>query len=307
MSSQKSSVLLVVLSFLAVYFIWGSTFFFIEKGVKYFPPMVLGGIRFLTAGAIMMSFLFLKKEKIWDKNTVIGAAISGILMLFIGNGSVVWTEQFLPSSFVAIFTASSPLWFLLLDYRSWKENFSNVYTLGGVVFGLIGVVALFYEKLSGDMSLESFYPILVILIGNLGWIIGSLYTKYRSNSHSATVSSAWQILSAGVVFFIISISDQSLFNTNWAIIPLDGWFSLSYLIVFGSIIAYSAYVYLLKVKSATQVSSYAYVNPVVAVMLGVFINNDQLTSLQYLGLVIIISSVLIINLLKMKKERSTFL
>lgn len=304
MTSQKSSTLLVVLSFIAVYFIWGSTFFFIEIGVRYFPPMMLGGIRFLTAGILMMLMLWWQNEKIWNKNTVISAAISGILMLFIGNGAVVYAEQYIPSSFVAIFNASSPLWFLLLDFRSWKDNFRNPLTVGSILFGLVGVVALFYDKLAEGMTLEKFFPLFVILIGNLGWVIGSLFTKYKSQSHSATVSSAWQIMSAGIVFMTMGVLNGSAFDTDWSSIPTEGWMALGYLIVFGSIIAYSAYVYLLKVKSATQVSSHAYVNPLVAVMLGVYINKDHLTHLQYLGLVIILSSVLIVNLLKMKKERS---
>lgn len=304
MTSQKSSTLLVVLSFIAVYFIWGSTFFFIEIGVKYFPPMMLGGIRFITAGLLMMLLLWWQNEKLWNKTTVISAAISGILMLFVGNGAVVYAEQYVPSSFVAIFNASSPLWFLLIDFKSWKDNFSNPFTVGGVLFGLVGVVALFYENLTEGMTLEQFYPLLIILIGNLGWVVGSLFTKYKSQSHSSTVSSAWQIMSAGIVFMFFGVLNGSAFHTEWSSIPMEGWLALGYLIVFGSIVAYSAYVYLLKVKSATQVSSHAYVNPLVAVMLGVFINKDHLTHLQYLGLVIILSSVLIVNLLKMKKERS---
>lgn len=304
MNQKKApSVVLVILAFAAVYLIWGSTYFFIEKGVKFIPPMLLGGLRFVTAGILMLVWVTLRGEKVWNASVIMHSVISGVLMLFVGNGAVIWAEQYLHSSFVAIFLASAPIWFLVFDKPNWVENFTNKFTLLGVAMGLLGVVALFYEKIAGGNGNRNLIPVLAIFIGNIGWVVGSLYSKYKVKDISPSVNAAWQILSAGVVFFIAGFADGSIVRVNWMAIPAEGWAALIYLILFGSIIAYSAYVFLLSARSATQVSSYAYVNPLVAVILGVLINKDHLTVLQLAGLMVILCSVLFINLAKKEREK----
>ncbi|AHF15065.1 EamA family transporter [Niabella soli] len=304
MNQQKApSALMVILAFAAVYIIWGSTYFFIERGVKYIPPMLLGGLRFVTAGVMMLVWVAAKGERVWNRKAILHSVISGILMLFVGNGAVIWAEQYLHSSFVAIFLASAPIWFLVFDKPNWTENFTNRFTLLGVFIGLLGVIALFYEKLTSDGSTNTLVPILAIFIGNIGWVVGSLYSKYKVKGVSPSVNSAWQIFSAGIVFFIIGFADGSIEKTNWGAIPGEAWGALIYLIIMGSIVGYSAYVFLLSARSAAQVSSYAYVNPLVAVLLGVFINGDHLTRLQLTGLAIILGSVLCINLAKKEREK----
>ncbi|HRN48813.1 MAG TPA: EamA family transporter, partial [Niabella sp.] len=135
----------------------------------------------------------------------------------------------------------------------------------------------------------------ILIIGNIGWTMGSLYSKYTSNKVAASVISAWQMISAGLIFLVVSLIDKTIFTMQWQQVPLESWLAVGYLIIFGSIIGYSAYVFLLSVRNATQVSSYAYVNPVVAVILGVFINKEHLTFWQLIGLVIILCSVFFIN------------
>lgn len=296
-------MLLVALAFAAVYLIWGSTYFFIEMAVKYIPPMILGAFRFMTAGILMLIWLSLKGEKIWCGKALIPSFISGLLMLFLGNGAVIWVEQYLSSSFVAIFLASGPLWFLLLDKINWAQNFSNKFTLMGVSIGLIGVVALFYEKIMQTGYGEGLLPVIVLCIANISWCSGSLYSKYKVKAIAPSVNSAWQMIAAGGAFAIVAMIDNNMLHYNYEPIPLKAWLALAYLIVFGSIIGYSAYVFLLSVRSATQVSTYAYVNPLVAVLLGVFINHDHLTPMQLTGLVIILCSVFFINLAKRKQAK----
>ena len=299
MEQKKSpSFALVFMAFAAVYITWGSTYFFIERAVKLIPPMLLGGLRFLTAGTIMLIWVMSRGEKIWNKQAIIHSAISGTMMLFIGNGAVIWSEQYLSSSFVAIFLASGPIWFLVFDKINWKVNFKNKFTLIGIITGLVGVVALFYEKIGNTHQKNFFVPLLVIFIGNIGWVSGSLYSKYKIKNFSSSVSSAWQIFAAGIVFFIFGFINHSIQEVRWNTITVDAWLSLGYLIIFGSIIGYTAYVFLMNVRNPAQVSSYAYVNPLVAVILGVFINHDHLTPLQFLGLFIILGSVLFINIAK---------
>jgi len=298
MSPKKEApVLMVWLAYAAVYIIWGSTYFFIEMAVAHIAPMILGGIRFFAAGTLMLLWVVSQKEKIWNLKAIFASVVSGFLMLFLGNGAVIIAEQHLASSFVAIFVASSPIWFLVLDRPRWAENFRNKYILLGVVMGIIGVLCLFFEKLggSGNALSGSLWAMLILMVGNIGWTLGSLYSKYTSNTVAASVISAWQMLSAGLVFLVFSLIDKSIFNMQWQQVPIKSWLAVGYLIFFGSIIGYSAYVFLISVRNATQVSSYAYVNPVVAVMLGVFINKEHLTFGQLIGLVIILCSVLFIN------------
>lgn len=305
-SKKNASPVMVILAFATVYIVWGSTYFFIQKAVHGFPPFLLGAIRFLIAGALMLGWSLLRGEEIFVKENMKHAAIGGVLMLFIGNGAVIWVEQYMPSAVVAILVSSSPIWFVLLDKPKWRENLTSKGILIGLMIGFAGVVLLFGEKISqafadgaGKLQLGG---MAIIVIGTMGWAGGSLYSKYKSSTGSATVNTAWQMLIAGIAFLPGSFLRGELSGLQWQNIPTDAWLSLAYLIVFGSIAGFSAYVWLLQVRSATQVSTYAYVNPVVAVLLGVLLANENISVLQVVGLVIILGSVLIINMAKQKKE-----
>ncbi len=300
---RQPSVALVILAFAAVYIIWGSTYFFIEMAVKHIPPMVLGAVRFILAGMIMLVWVGLKREKIWNRSAIFPSIISGLLMLFVGNGAVIWVEQTLPSSFVAIFLASAPLWFLLLDKINWRKNFNNKFTVLGVAIGLLGVIALFYEKIAASGYGRGLLPLLVLTLANIGWTLGSLFSKYKVKSVSPSVNSAWQMMAAGMAFALISVANGELVRTDWQQIPTNAWMATAYLVVFGSILGYSAYVFLLSVRSPAQVSTYAYVNPLVAVLLGVVFNHDRLTAMQLGGLAIILCSVFFINLAKKNQQK----
>jgi drug/metabolite transporter (DMT)-like permease len=310
-TKKKASPVMVIAAFATVYIVWGSTYFFIQKAVHGFPPFLLGAIRFLIAGMLMLAWGALRKDKIFVKENIKKAVISGVLMLFIGNGAVIWVEQFMPSAVVAILVSSSPIWFVLLDKPKWRENLTSKGILGGLLIGLIGVVLLFGEKIQqafsdGSATLE-LGGMGLLVIGTMAWAGGSLYSKYKASTGSATINSAWQMLFAGIAFLPGSFLRGELNGMQWQNIPTDAWLSLLYLIFFGSIAGFSAYVWLLRVRSATQVSTYAYVNPVVAVLLGVLLANENISPLQVVGLVIILVSVLIINMAKRKKENAVIM
>src|SRR5687768_8950362 len=147
-NSNTSSVspIKILTAFAIVYIVWGSTYFFIQKAITGFPPFLLGAIRFVIAGMLMLGWSKIQKEKIFVKEDVQPAAISGFFMLFIGNGAVIWVEQFLPSAMVAIMVSSAPLWFVLLDKPKWKINFRSKSTITGLIIGFAGVILLFYQN-----------------------------------------------------------------------------------------------------------------------------------------------------------------
>ncbi|MXV16592.1 EamA family transporter [Hufsiella ginkgonis] len=301
-AAKPVSSVAVIVAFATVYIVWGSTYFFIRIAVHEIPPFLLGAIRFMASGLMMLAWCLVRKEDVFNRKTVLHASVSGFLMLFIGNGIVIWVEQHLPSALVAILVSAAPLWFVLLDKPKWRENFSSRNTIFGLLIGFAGVILLFYEKITaaihGDAVQAGAGALALLMLGSATWAGGSLYSKYHQGDSSTTVTSAWQMLAAGIAFMPGSVIGKELGSFNAAAVPADAWLATAYLVVFGSIAGFSAYVWLLKVRSATQVSTYGYVNPVVAVILGVVFAGESITVIQVLGLAIILGSVLLINLSK---------
>ncbi len=307
-ATKKSTSFWVIVSFATVYIVWGSTYFFILLALKGFPPMLLGAFRFIVAGFIMLLFCVLRGEKIFQSKQIKLASITGVLLLFGGTGAVIWVEQVLPSALVAILVSAAPFWFVLLDKPMWRESFSNKFTITGLIIGFFGITLLFGEKMStifsgiGNSNIGS---MLLILLGSLSWTFGSIFSKYKSSGGSNIVNVGWQMFAAGIPFTILSIITGETQHFNWSTVPLNAWLSIWYLILFGSIAAYTAYIWLLQVRPSAQVSTYAYVNPVVAVLLGVFFAAEKISFLQISGLVIILTSVLLINLAKYRSLKKT--
>ncbi len=296
----------VILAFLTVYIVWGSTYFFISRALHGFPPFLLGGIRFVIAGLLMMLWSVWKKEHILDWPTIKLAAISGFLILFIGNGVVIFVEQYVGSAWVAIIISAAPLWYVVYDKPHWKENFSSRSIVTGLLLGLVGIFLLFLPNISSsyktDRNPYEKLALFALIIGSMSWVVGSLYAKYNKTPAPANVNSSWQLFFAGLYFFIGAGLTGEYKTFQFRSVPADAWFALAYLVIFGSILAYSCFVWLMEVRSPAQVSTYAYVNPVVAVLLGVFLASERINSLQISGLLVILISVLLINLNKYLKK-----
>ncbi|SKB34904.1 Permease of the drug/metabolite transporter (DMT) superfamily [Parapedobacter luteus] len=295
---------MVALAFAIVYLVWGSTFFFIHKALAGFEPFTLGAIRFTTAGLLMLGWYAYKKYPIFDWSVIRNAGITGLLLLYIDTGIIIWVEQFLASGLVAIMAASAAIWFILLDKPKWKENFSNLPTIAGLFLGFFGVVMLFGEQVALSVDLAerktNTNGLLLLMFGAIAWTIGSLYSKYTGKPDKATpangmVGTAWQLLIAGLAFTITAFVRGEAEAFRPQEIPAQAWWAIAYLILFGSIIAYSAYIWLLKVRPATEVSTYAYVNPIVAVLLSLLLTDEHITGIQITGLAVILISVLLIN------------
>jgi drug/metabolite transporter (DMT)-like permease len=294
---KEPSKWLILAAFAALYLIWGSTYLSIRIAIETIPPFFLVAARFLIAGGLLYGWCIYKGEKAPSFDIFRNIALGGILMLFMGNGAVSWAEQYLPSGIAAIIVATVPLWFVLLDKSQWTYYFSNKIIILGFLVGFAGVLLLFAGKgsnsFSGDhMKLVGFF---VLIVGTVAWAIGSLYSKYKKVEASVTMKAAVQMLSAGVVSSIAGFiggehNALSLSHISWQSIN-----ALLYLIVMGSLIGYMSYIWLLSVRPASLVGTYAYVNPVVAVFLGWLVADEQITLQQIIALAVILAGVILVN------------
>jgi len=307
-TKKSASLLMAVIAFAIVYIVWGSTYFFIQIAVKDFPPFILGALRFIIAGVLMVVWCIYKGKNIFAAKGIKYAAISGILMLFCGNGIIIWVEQSMPSAMVAIMVSSAPLWFVLLDKPKWSENLKSKSIIAGMLIGLAGVILLFSEQVSEALSVQgsesvTMSSMVMLVIAAITWSGGSLFSKYKSSEDPIIVTSTWQMIAAGIAFLPGIIIRDEFNGFQWKDVSGDAWMAVIYLVVLGSIAGFSAYVWLLKERPAMQVSTYAYVNPVVAVLLGVFFANEQISSIQVIGLIIILGSVFMINMARYRREK----
>lgn len=304
---KEASPLMVIIAFAVLYIVWGSTYFFIQKAIEHIPPFLMGAIRFIVAGLLLMLWCVLKKEKLFNPTQIKHAAVAGVMLLFVGTGAVIFAEKTLPSSLVGVLIASEAIWLVMIDKTNWKSNFTNRNTVIGLIIGFAGVVLLFSESAMKMMSQAggsaAIIGFIVLMIGTISWAGGSIYSKNNSFG-SSTVNSAWQMLVAGLVFIPASLLNNEWSGFQWQAVPAESWLSVLYLIVMGSLAGYSAYVWLLSVRPVTQVSTHVYVNPVVAVLLGVLFAGEKMSWLQVLGLAVILISVLLINLSKYRRQKT---
>jgi drug/metabolite transporter (DMT)-like permease len=294
-------------AFAIVYLAWGGTYFFIRLSLQHIPPMLVGAIRYVIAGLLMLSWCVFTKKRIFSWRAIRPAAVSGLLLLVGGNGLLIWSEQYIPSSLAAILLASGPIWFVLLDRSKWRENFRSKATIAGLVVGSVGVLMLFGQKLQGEGGQggggnREMAALAMLIVASISWAAGSLYSKYKAVGNSNSVNAGWQMMIAGIVFVVCSAISGEFDHFRLRDVPLSGWLSVAYLVTLGSLLGYSAFTWLLQVRPATQVSTHAYVNPVVAVLLGVLFAGERLSFLQVLGLMVILASVLLINLAKYRAD-----
>ena len=247
MQEQKRSAnpLMVIIAYFIIYVVWGSTFFFIEKALHSFPPFILGSFRFITASAILMTICALKGYKLFNKRSILQAAFVGFLLLFIDMAGVIWAEQYVSGGIAAIIAAAAAIWFIILDKPKWKENFSSLTTVAGVVMGFLGVVMLFAEQIvASDNNANGTLRVIalcILVLGSIAWTVGSLVSKYfkkpaegeKEDLH-VMVKTAWQMVTAGILFNVTALltGEYASFEVR-NVAPVD-WFNLGYLITFGS-------------------------------------------------------------------------
>lgn len=298
LNSISSEIISIVIAYFLIYVVWGSTYYFIGVALKDFPVFLLGALRFSAAGLLLLIICYLRKEKIFRKKLILKSAISGTVLLFIDMAVVMLAQRYVSSSLVAIIASSTAIWIMFFDIPMWKSNFRHPMIILGIIVGFGGVAMLYAEQLQTTSFQSHQYGILLLIGGCISWALGTLYTKYKScqeENQNSFSGSAWQMLFASGMFWICSLLSDDLAHVHFNRIEMSSWLSLLYLITFGSILAYSAYVWLLKKRPATEVATHAYVNPFIAVVLGVFLGKENVSWAQLIGLVIILLGVMLIN------------
>lgn len=303
LTAKQPSKALVIAAFAAIYIIWGSTYIAIIIAIKDIPPLLMAGIRFLTAGLVLYTYSRFRGESTPDAGSISKISLSGVLMLFCGTGAVAWVEQYITSGLAAIIVATVPLWFVLFDKREWKFNFSNRGIMAGLAIGFIGVLVLFADKKSIDFSGDrmKIFSLFILVAGTISWSIGSLYSKYKPVAASTGMKAAIQMTAAGIMSLIVGLITGEHHHVDWNNISTHSWLALLYLITMGSLVGYMAYVWLLSVKPPAIVGTYAYVNPVVAVFLGWLIINESVNPKQLIALGVILCGVILVSFAKDKR------
>ena len=301
-STKKPSKAKVIAAFAALYLIWGSTYIAILIAVRDIPPFLMAGARFFIAGILLYAWCRIKGDTTPGMSSFQKISLAGILMLFFGTTSLIWVEQYIESGIAAIIVATVPLWFVVLDKRQWKFHFSHKLIVVGLLVGFSGVLLLFLGKGENSMTDDrmKLISLIVLLAGSILWVIGSLYAKYKPVDGSITMKASIQMMAAGFTSFIVGLSTGELNDFSWNQVSFDALTAVIYLITFGSLVGFLAYVWLLSVKPPSLVGTYAYVNPVVAVFLGWMIADENITLIQIVALIVILTGVVVVNLSKDK-------
>jgi drug/metabolite transporter (DMT)-like permease len=284
----------VFIAFAAVYVIWGSTYLAIRFAIETLPPFLMVGSRFLVAGMAMYIWLRARGAEAPQAVHWKSAAIKGVLMPVLGTGVVVWAEEKVPSGVASLLVAIEPLWIVLLLWGRPGGTRPNTWVIGGVVLGLAGLYLLVDP--GGDMQQGNLLIEGILLLAALSWAIGSLYSKRAPQPSAKFLGTGMEMIAAGVILIAGGLLTGEAHHFSIAAVSAKSWLSLLYLIGFGSIIAYTAYLWLLATVSATLVSTYAFVNPVVAVFLGWAFASEPLNARMIAAAAIIVGAVALITI-----------
>ena len=289
----KSERAKIILAFAAIYIIWGSTYFFNKLLVLEVPPFLSAGVRFICASLLIFAIAkFMKIPFDTTKTRVLNAGFAGVLMLTFGNGAVVWALQFVDSGVTALIVSSQPLMLLFLLFVLERKKIS-MRSLFGVFLGILGIYLLTSEE--GIVRTDDYIKgVFVIFIAILTWAYGSIFVAKSELPRNHFINSGVQMLFAGVFLMLASL----LFGEDWSAIArmsVKAKFSLLYLVLFGSIVAFTAFNYLLKKVSTEKVTTNTYVNPVVALFMGWAFLAEPITPRALLASFVLLVGVFVIN------------
>lgn len=286
---------LVVAALVSVYLIWGSTYLAILFAIETMPPFLMAGARWVLAGGAMYAFLRLRGEPAPSIAHWKAAAVIGALLIVGGNGSVTLAEQWVPSGLTALLIATVPLWLVAFEWARTRER-PRVQTFVGLAGGIVGVGMLVGDTLLDGASPGTFLGVGLIMLACVSWAFGSIHSKRVPLPASPLVASAMQMIAGGALLLVLGAARGEAPSVDLAAVSARSWVSWGFLVVFGSVVAYTAYVWLLKVAAPERVGTYAFVNPVVAVVLGWALADEAITPRAGVAAAIVVISVAVIIL-----------
>lgn len=290
--SNKNN-LIAYLSLAAVCVIWGTTYLALRIAVMHFPPFLFSGIRQLVAGIILVAFMLtIGKQKFptWAELKV--QAFGGFLMLTLGNGLVAWAELQVSSGIAAIICSIMPIWVIVINVLIYKEEKPTLPIMSGIALGLLGIVLIFGDSLTELTSTQYLVSIVFIVIANISWAGGSVWMKTKHLNTNPFMNAGLQMIFGGCFMFPISLAVDDLSHVT---LSTEAVYSFLYLIIFGSLIAYTCYTYAIRHLSMTIVSLYAYINPLVAIILGWLVLDEKLTPRIAIAFVITIAGIYMVT------------
>ena len=294
-----------ILAFGLVYLLWGSTYLAIDIAVQKIPPAVMCAVRFSIAGVVMLAVCALTGRRIWYSARQIAlAAVVGILLLMGGNLTLAWAELSVPSGLAALIIAITPLWFLALDSLLLGHHRISWQGKAGLALGIVGLFVLFWPQLDSTSSLghRELFSCVALLGGSFSWALGSVLSKRWQSGMDGFSATGWQMTAAGAGSLLLASVVGDFSHVVWT---ARGIGAVAYLVVCGSWIGYTAYIYLLEHVPTSKVSTYAYVNPVIAVFLGWLILHERVDRFIVMGSMIVVLSVILVTSAKVKEKAIT--
>ena len=296
--NPNRSLVLLIAAFAAVYIFWGSTYLGIKYAIETLPPFLMAGARFVVAGSILYIWARFSKDyekpsfKHWRTSFIVGT-----LLLLGGNGGVVLAQHYISSSLAALLVATEPFWIVLLSWLWLKGARPNWKAALGLLIGFLGVYLLIGGQGesaaggAGGQVLGAFF----VIAGAFSWALGSMYGLRATTPKSSALTAGMQMLSGGLVLTLVGALKGEWATFNIAEVSANSWFAVIYLIIFGSLIGFTAYSWLLKNAQPAMVATYAYVNPIIAVFLGWLIAGESFTGQMLVGATVIVGSVVLIT------------
>ena len=298
-NTNNRNFAVLIAAFAAVYIFWGSTYLAIKYAIETLPLFLMAGSRFVFAGVILMVWARFAKDyekpkaAHWKTSFIVGT-----LLLLGGNGGVVFAEYYISSSLAALLIATEPFWIVLLSWLWLKGTRPNLKTILGIAVGFFGVWLLINGQTTSETSnvgSMQFFGTIAVMLAALSWATGSIYGLRAPVPKSSLLTAGMQMFSGGLVLLVVSLLSGEMFRFDIAQVSMRSIFGVIYLIIFGSLIGFTAYSWLLKNAQPAMVSTYAYVNPIVAVFLGWLIAGESFTGQMLVGAGVIVGSVVLIT------------
>jgi drug/metabolite transporter (DMT)-like permease len=294
-ADTQTSTLKIIIAFAAIYIIWGTTYLGIRIAIETIPPFLMAGLRFILAGGVMLAVLLARGAKLPRRVHWRSVLIIGVLMVVGGNGLVAFAEQRVASGLAALIVATEPVWIALLEWLIYKGQRPSLQVAIGLVIGFTGMALLVDPGQNAGVAGYDLVGIGIVLAATLLWSIGGLYSRRAPLPAETLVGIAAEMLVGGVLLVVLGVITGEPARLDWRAISLSSALAFFYLTIFGSIVAYSAFIWLLKTSDPSKVATYAYVNPIVAVFLGWLVAGEVVTWQMSAAAGVILLGVVTIN------------